>query len=315
MSKLSFALAALIAVPLVSSPASADTKALTAAQKSLGGNANVIIGVNVGSIVSSKLFQTMWPAMLAKGGADMKEGLDLADKQCGLDPLKAISDVVVAMDKDSKKGVVYIGLNDKLDQAKLEACTVKIGTAKKKPIPTFKKTGNLVEMTPGEKGREGDKKYYAWVSADVIAVSTEGDKDALAKWTGGKGLDKKAGLGALMAKTATTGAMWGAANVSNTVAPGVDVKGGYGSVGMSGGNLSVDVHAVMADAKVATDTATKATAQLAAVTGAKGAGIPPGIQKALKAVTISGVGSEVVVKAGLSEADMQMLLGLLMMKM
>lgn len=315
MSKLSLsvALAALVAVPLVTSSAHADTKAYTAAKTSLGGTADMVIGINVSSITASKLFQnTVWPAMLAKGGADMKEGLELANKECGIDPVKAVSDVVIAMDHTTKQGVVYVGLN-KLDQAALESCVTKIGTKKKKPIPTFKKDGKIVEVTPG-KGDTGDKKYYAWITADVIAMSTKGDKDSLVKWTGGKGVDPKSGLGTVLGKVSTTGAVFGAANVQTEVKPGVKLSGGYGSVALTGGNLNADVNAIMADAKTATAIADEAKKQLAAVTG-KASGMPAGIVKALSGVKIAAVASEVQVKASMPEADVATLLTLAMMKM
>lgn len=313
MSKLTFALAALVAVPLLSTSAHADSKALAAAQKTLGGSANIVFGVNIGSITSTKFFKdTVWPALVAKGGADMKEGLDLANKQCGIDPLKAVSDIVIAVDSNAgdKAGVVFIGLNDKIDQAKLEACVTKMGAAKKKPTPKFAKDGNVIEMTD----KSGDKKYYSWVTADVIAVSMkDGDKPSLKTWTGGKGLDAKSGVGALFAKTKTTGAVYGAANIANKLSPKIDVKGGYGWIGMGGGKLDIEAHALMADAKSATAAATEANTQIGAIK--KSGGLPPGIVKMIDGVKINGVGSETVVTSTMTEADVGMLFSLMMMKL
>ncbi|MBA3540836.1 MAG: hypothetical protein H0T79_14585 [Deltaproteobacteria bacterium] len=306
MSKTSFVLAALTAVAVPLATAHADTKALTAAKANLPDGANVIVGMNVASITGSKLFQTMWPVLLAKAG-DAREGVDLAKTACKIDVLTAITDVVVAVDKANEKGAVFIGVKG-IDQAKLESCVKSIGAAKKKPVPTFAKIGNVIEVTPEVKGK--DKKYYAWIGADVIAIATEGDKDSLAKWTGGKGAFSKTSLGALVAKATTSGAAWGATTQANTLQPGVDMKSGYGWMTMDKGTLNAELHATMGDAKSATSTADMANKQITAI---KGSGqIPPTVATMLGNVKVTAAGSDVVVKAGMNEKDISGLLGLLL---
>ncbi len=306
MSKVSLALlTAFIAAPLATSVAHADSPAYTAAKANLGDGANVLVAINVGSITTSETFKTMWPMLQQK--ADMKEGLELAKSACGLDAMTVVSDVVVAMDKNAEQtGVIFVGLKG-IDQAKVESCTAAIGKAKGKPVPTFKKEGDMISVT--EPTGKKETKYYKWIGTGVIAISMKGDKDSLAKWTGGKGAFAKSTLGGMAAKANASAAVWGAASVGGTLQPGVDVKSGYGWVTLDKGQVGAEAHATMTDAKTATATADKANQQITAVKGNKQ--MPPAITGLLANIKVAASGSEVVVKGSMKESDIMSLAAML----
>ena len=292
-------LTALVAVPLATSSARADSAAYTAAKANLADSANIIIGMNLGSITGSETFKKLWPMILAKAG-DAQAGLADVQKTCGLDPMSVISDIVIAADQKSEQGAVFIGVKG-LDEAKLESCAIAMTKAKNKPVPTFKKDGDLMSVVDEKKQLH----YYRWIGKDVLVFGMNkdmADKDSLVKWTSGKGAFAKGTLGTLAAKANSSSAGWGAASVGKTIEPGMDVKSGYGWVTLSGGTIGAEVHATMSDAKAATDTATKANSQITAMKGQKG--MPPAIGGLLGGVKISSSGAEVVVKATAKEADL-----------
>lgn len=305
MSKVSLALvSALIAVPLAASTARADGPAYTAAKATLGDGANIIVGMNVASITDSQTFKTMWPMILAKAG-DAKEGLDLAKSACGIDAMTAVTDIVIAADKNGNdNGAVFIGLKG-VDQAKIESCTAAIGKAKNKPVPTFKKDGDVIGVT--DAAAKKDTKYYKWVGKDVLAMSFKGDKESLAKWVGKGGFAKTA-LGALAAKTNSTAAVWGAASVGTQIQAGMELKSGYGWVQLDKGNVNAEIHATMGDAKTATTTADQANKQIAQLKGQKG--LPPAIMTIVNGVKITAAGADLVVKGAMKEGDLMSLAAL-----
>lgn len=301
MSKVSCALLALVAVPLLASSARADSPAYAAAKANLADGANILVGINVGSITGSDTFKKMWPAMLMKMGADAKEGLELAKTACSIDAMSAIGDIVVAADKNTEQaGAVFVSLKG-IDQAKIESCTAAIAKAKKKEkeAPSFKKEGDFTAVTDPVKK---ETKYYKWIGKDVIAISFKGDKESLTKWTSGKGAFAKSTLGGLAGKANSGAAVFGAASVGTAIQPGMEVKSGFGWMTLGGGSINGELHANMSDAAAAKAASDKANQQIAMMKGQKG--MPPAIANVLGAIKVTNAAAEIVVKGAVKESDL-----------
>jgi hypothetical protein len=85
------------------------------------------------------------------------------------------------------------------------------------------------------------------------------------------------------------------------------VKGGYGALTFSKGNLDADVHAVMASSKDATAMVTSTNKQLE---GMRKNPPLPAIGTMVRALTLTPVNDEVVAKLNVAEKDLLSLLAL-----
>jgi hypothetical protein len=316
-----FAAAALL---LVSFRAHADPKAWTAAKAGLPADAKLVVGVDLAAIQKTQLFATYYPKLLEK--ADATKLIDEMKATCKIDPLAAMQGFVVATSSDQQDGAVYIALSG-VDRTKLSSCLQvaaqrkadKVATSDRpdkqdkpdkpatpekpdkpaRPVKvSLKQDGNITEISDGN-----ETTFFGWVGKDVLVVALHAqDRPSLVKWMGGKGALTRSELGKTIAKVNTSATMWGAGEAIKEIQDGVTVKGGYGAVKFSKGNLDANVHAVMGDAAQATTMATTAQKQLDEAK--QGALLPPTMVAMLKAVTIAATSNEVVVTANVVEKDL-----------
>jgi ABC-type enterochelin transport system ATPase subunit len=215
-----------------------------------------------------------------------------------------VQGVVVATSADQQDGAVYLAISG-LDKAKLSSClqaAVK-DMADKTAKVSLKQDGNITQVSDGK-----DTAFIGWVGKDVIVVSLHAkDKPSLLKWMGGKGALAKSEVGKSIAKLNTAATMWGAGEASKEIQPGVTVKGGYGTVTFSKGNLDADVHAVMSNATQASTMATSTKKQL---DEAKQGQLPRTIVTMLNAVSIAAANDEVILKGSFVEQDLLSVLAL-----
>jgi hypothetical protein len=293
------------AVLCVSVHAGADSKAWTAAKLGLPADAKLVVGVDFAAIQKTQLFATYYPMLLEK--ADAAKAIDTMKDACKIDPLAAVQAVVVATSSDHQDGAVYIALAG-VDKAKLSAClqrTAQDKADKAEPVKvSVKQDGNITEVFDGK-----GSMFFGWVGKDVVVVSLHGqDKPSLVKWMSGKGALARSSIGKTIARTNTSATMWGAGEETKEIEPGLTVKGGYGAVKISKGNLDADVHAVMENAAAATTMASTANKQLDEAKQAPQ--VPAMIVAMLKAVTIAAANDEVVLKANVVEKDLMSVLSL-----
>jgi hypothetical protein len=274
-------------------------KAWSAAKANLPSDATIVAGFNFGAIAKSQIFTEMFPKLVASN-ADLKDFLDLAKSACGIDPITAIAGAVVATDTARTSAVVYLALNN-LDQSKLASCADKLAKAKSKGGDekiTFKKDGNIVEVTSTKQSKSV---FYGWVGSDVIVIPKDGDKASLQRWMGGKAAFTGSTLGKLAGKVNTGAAGWGATTESKAVQPGMDMKGGYGSLDLAKGNITVNAHVVLATPAMAAQASTEANKQLAQI---KTSGqLPAMFTSLLASLKVTSDASELVVGANAPEKD------------
>jgi hypothetical protein len=289
---------AVLAVCLTATAAHADTRAWTAAKKTLPGGLQAVVGINVAPIKASQLYQQLLPMAMAKAG-DAQTKLDKFKSTCGLDATGILDSIVMGMTTD-EKAVIVIALKG-TDQKGIEACGQKIAAGDGKKL-TITKDGALVKYS----GMGEDDAYVRWLAKDTLAIAE--DKDTLTKLTAG-GIAKDPML-AQAKKVNTNAALWGVVNKEQDI-PDFKAKmsSAYGAIDLKGGNMSADVHVVLDSAKSATDSAAQAQQQLDGVK--KSGQVPKQFAPALDSVTIKAVGPELVVGAKIAEADVATMIGML----
>ena len=294
------ALLACTAIPLIAQ--AGTSKSWTAAAKVRPADTKMIVGVNVVTIRQSTIFNTLFPTLMASE-KDAQQVLDVIKGSCGIDALTAITDATVAM-TDGEKGGIFLALNG-VDEKKLTTCMVTVGKKMANATITAKRTGNVVEYS--ESGKS-DKLYVGWIGADVLVIATDPqDRTLLDKWMGGKGAlnaDMARGVKGINAGAA----MWVVAMEKTTISPTATSKGGYGSLDLAGGTLTLDGHMVLSSAKEASAAAVELNKQLAGMSG----NMPPDVAKMMKSVKIAASGDEIVAKASVAEKDLLNLMGMLM---
>jgi hypothetical protein len=297
------ATAALCAVP---GHASADAaRAWAAAKDNLPAQTALVVGADLTVITKTKIFNTLMPVLFAKE-PDARKVFDTIKASCKIDPLSAIQGVVYATDAERNQGAVYLSLGAGLDQAKLASCFEQVAKANgaKDPKLTVKKTGAITEVT-----MDKDKAYVSWIGTDVLVIPSDvRDRAVLEKWIGQKGGLARSPVAKVYASANTKGAVWGASAIAKELESGVNMKTAYGALTLAGGNLVIDLHTTLDNAKVATDAVAKANAQIAQVAGS--GQLPPGIQTVLKQVSVKSSGPDVVVKATVPESEVLNLLSM-----
>jgi hypothetical protein len=288
-------------------PARAENHAWSAGKKVLIGGQQMVVIANFAAIHDSQLFQTMWPVFLAqhKEAATM---LGKTKQTCGLEPMQTIDSVVLAMqsmDANSDAAVFVVSLKG-ATQKEVDSCITKLEkgeTGKKVSITT---ADGITTYDTG-----ADQLYMRWLDKSTLVFSAAG-KDNLVKQTkGGLASDKAvaAGLSGIKGDAALA-VIYNGTMPLDQVAPGAKASLAYGSATLVKGNVGVDAHLVVDNAKTATDIVTKMNKQLADVRGSSA--IPAQLTALVKSVAIKSAGAEIVVTAAAAEKEV---LGLITMAM
>jgi hypothetical protein len=254
-----------------------------------------VVGVDVAAIQKTQLFATYYPKLHDK--PDAAKVLDALKDTCKLDPVAIIQGLVVGTAADGEDGAMYVALTG-VDKARLSSCLQAAARAEDKDAKvSVKNTGNVTEVTKGT-----DTAFFGWVGKDVVVVPFHtNDRPSLTRWMGGKGALGKSDLGKTLARIDTRATIWGAGQGTKELQPGVNARGGYGTVTYTRGTVAADVHAILESADQAATMATAANQQLAEV---KKGSLPPEFSALLNAVTIGADKDEIRVKASVSEKDM-----------
>lgn len=301
-----FVYAACAAAALGALPQHADAdpaRAWAVARDNLPAQTALVIGADLTAITQSKTFNQFLPIALSRE-PDARKIFETIKTSCKIDPLNAIHGVVYATDADRKQGAVYVSVGGGLDQAKLTKCFEEVAKVSgvKDPKLTVKKTGAITEVTT-DKG----KIYVSWIGTDVLVIPTDADDKAmLEKWIGQKGGLAKSPLAKLHASANTKGALWGASAIAKELEPSVRMKSAHGALTVGGGNLVIDLHTTLESAKMATDAAAKANAQIAQMSAT--VQVPANVKAMLQQVSVKATGADVAVKATVPESEV---LGLL----
>jgi hypothetical protein len=332
------ALAAAV-VALSSTAASADSRSWSTVKGMLPNDVNVVVGANLAALRGTSLYSTLLPTLMAKE-PDLKRAIDMAKGTCSIDLDKSIVDATFAMGSDDR-GVVIIALDKSIDQKRLVDCMSKLvaaqapppkaevdlkgagglkGAAKKPDVmqdvakaPPAPPAPKLVAKTTGritEYGldTETQRLFVAWLAPDVVAIATDGgDKPLLEKMLAGKGT--KGAINAFLAKAPSSSAVWLATTKPQSMPTGGTMKGGFGTIDATKGNINVDLSIVLSSAKEAKGFVDQATALLADAR----AGIPAQFAKLVDALKLSASAEAANVKLSASEKDLLAVLSFAMM--
>ncbi|MBA3500106.1 MAG: hypothetical protein M4D80_36395 [Myxococcota bacterium] len=338
------------AVLALAGTASADTKSWTAVKGMLPDNVNVIVGANLSTLRGTSLYGAVMPTLLAKG-PDAKKAIDLAKTACAIDLHAAIVDATFAMGDDERGIVVLtldksidqkrvIDCATKLiaQQAAATTPTATVdveakggglkGGTKKQPPPTAKQPDapkapppppppapKLVTKTTGkvvEYGLDTDAKrlYVAWLAADIVAIATDpDDKPLLDKMLAGKGT--KGTINTFLAKASPNAAVWLATTKAQPVPTGGTMKGAFGTVDATKGNVNVDMSIVMSSAK---DAKGFVDQSLALIASAKGS-VPPQFQKLVDALKLTASAESANMKLSATEKELVSVITLALMNL
>ena len=169
---------------------------------------------------------------------------------------------------------------------------------------SVKKTGAVTEL-----GMDGKTAYVSWIGGDVLAISLDiRDKAQLERWVGQKGGVARSPVSKLVAAANTKATVWGASSQTKQLEQGITMKGAHGALSMASGNLGLELHVMLDNAKAATEAVARANKQLADVSAGN---VPPKVQAMLKQVSVKAAGPEVTIKASVPETELLSLMMLM----
>jgi len=279
-----------VLVLAVSSVASADSKAWTAAKKALPSGMQVVMSLNVSALHGTQLFQTLWP-MITDKDKDISDAFGAMKAACAFDPAQHVDSLVIAGADDNDDSAVFV-LALKMAQGDLEKCFAKALKAHGQDV-VIGKDGAFAKYTVGD-----TPTYARWLDKNTMVVAKrKGDKDFLAKMTAG-GIAKDAAL--ISAKT--DAALWVVINKASDIDQlGVKMQRAYLAADVKAGAVNANAHIVVDSAEQATSSAKKAQLML---DGAKATGqFPPALDWLAKSLAINAVGSELVLTAAGTEQN------------
>jgi hypothetical protein len=327
-------------VVLFSTAASADSRSWSTVKGLLPDSVNVVAGANLSTLRGTGLYSTLMPALMS-ADPDLKRAIDMAKSTCAIDVDKSIVDATFAIGGDDR-GVVIVALDKALDQKRVVDCMSKFvaaqapppkveadlkgagglkGAAKKpgavkdaqvaKPPPApkllVKTTGKITEYGLDT---ETQRLFVAWLAPDVVAIATDaGDKPLLEKMLAGKGT--KGTINTFLAKAPSSAAVWLATTKPQSMPTGGTMKGAFGTIDTTKGNVHFDLSIVLGSPKEAKGFVDQATALLADAR----AGIPAQFQKLVTALKLSASADAANMKLSATEKDVMSALSFAMMNL
>jgi hypothetical protein len=287
---------AALALCVTATAAHAESKAWKTAKAKLPAGMTAVVGVNIGPIKTSELYQQFLPLAMAKAGK-AKDNLDKLKSTCGIDATGVIDSVVVGM-QDDEKGVAIVQLKG-TTQKDLETCGRKVAKADGKTL-TITKDGAVTKYG----GMGDDDAYVRWFSKDSLAISS--DKDTLNKLTAG-GIAKDP-IASQISSIGTDAALWVVVKKDQDLGDfNAKMSAAYGTLDFKAGNLAAKIHVVVDSPAAATKVVTDGKQQLDAIK--KSGQLPKQFAPILDSVKLEAKGSEVVMSGSAPEKDLLALAG------
>ncbi|HET6611440.1 MAG TPA: hypothetical protein VFG83_05605 [Kofleriaceae bacterium] len=258
----------------------------------------ILGGVNLSGLAGS----AFWPMVEAKMSADPKYQEVVA--ACGFNPLSKIEQVLFAGNPDHEDVVAVVKGFTKED---IQKCGAAAAKTEGKTL-TMTAEGNLTKITVDD-----EVAYLAWLDDKTFAFSSaatsdaddiEAGKKALAAHAAGTdGLDQNADMMALLKKVDTSATVFFIGDISKMKDAPMDgkAKSAFASLLVKDG-LKIDAGATFSDAETAKAVLTKANGMVAMVQGMK-----PELADLVSKVKLSVTGSDLIVQANLTKADLDKL--------
>jgi hypothetical protein len=253
--------------------------------------------INAAALRGSESFRQL--RRMVDKDRDARELVEAARSGCQIDLGEAVQDVAFAV-TDGNDNQVLVALSFRgVGEAELVHCA-EVVAAKKRGGPVkieSKRAGAIVEYTvPGET----DKFYAAWLAPDVVAFASEPSQRApLAALIAGKGGFAAAPTTRRAVAALAPGAAAWAVYLKPEHIDSYDLKFAAGTVGVSGGQLQLEVELFLVDA----DSAKRAAADWTAQKDQLAASGAPMVGQLLKSVQIVAADEVVRLTASVSEKD------------
>jgi hypothetical protein len=264
-----------------------------------------LVGVNIGKITSSKLWNQFGAKLLED--EETKANFAMLKEKCGADPLTDVQSVVIGIPDTGDNENVVVLVKGKFDEPKMVKCATALAEKEGKKV-SFKTEGKITEITT-----EGEEKkaYLGWAASDAVIIvpkAMEGDKAALEAVLNLKTTAKSnKDLEPLVGKVNTGETIWVAMSMTGKIGESMASSEGpkpaaaWGTIAHQK-DLNIDAGLRFANEKDAKDFADKMNKELE---GAKaGGGMPPSVGEIASGVKVEAKGSDVSIKIAISEAQL-----------
>jgi len=257
-------------------------------------DSNLVAGVNLGSVRSSKLFSSLWPTIEGKVAGELGKFKDA----CGIDPMTALQSISFGGNVQNEGWLIAV--KGAVGKDKVTSCVEAMAKKEGKEIK-IEQAGNFV----GFKEIDEDKtQWIGWLDDSTI-VTGPGAADNKAwlaeRMSGKESAIDNADLKPLLGKVDQNGAFWLAmippADKPMALPGGASPKGVYVSVGLSAG-LKLDVGLGFATPEEAKQSADQTNAMLGM------AKADPTMGKFIAKAQIAAAGNDMTVKLDLNEPEL-----------
>lgn len=301
--RLALAFAASTAMMMASNASAAPDQA---AMQMLPGDTSMVISFDLARIRKAPLYKTMME--MVKKQPDGQKALAEIKAKSGVDLEKDIDRIVVALPANVEKSESFVLMvKGRLDQGKLTSAAMSDKNAGGK-----EGSHNGVKTVSVDNGQGS----FAFLNGYMLAGSTSGVHKAIDA-SKGKGALKGGKVSAAIAKVDTGKDMWMVIDINDTMRKNMpsdpmakSVTGMQASLDLASG-LGLKMALSTKDAASAKQIADTLSAQL----NAQNKGAPPMFANMMKKITAKAAGSDVNIEVALSQQDVDMLKGLLMMGM
>lgn len=186
--------ALMVVSALTASRANADvSKAWASAKQVLPADTRAVLVIDAATATRTRAFSKLFD-LVRREERDLREAYDRIKNSCGVDPLKAISGVVIAGDPSSRGPAAVAIFQLAVTRPAATACLRAVLRTEKGV--TVADRGSYTVASKGS-----DHLYFSWLGPDVVAMAIEpDDKALLERWTRGKGAFAKSPVAALTAK-------------------------------------------------------------------------------------------------------------------
>lgn len=256
-------------------------------KKALGflpADSKMVMGINPGDVMKNAQFKAFLPLIMRQA----PEEITAMKVQCGIDPLTALSGIVVGGDPDAdgdQKKMVVVAMG--IERSQFESCAKKLATD-----GTEVKTDG--KFTVLDKPEGEDDFVSMWPDDNTMVVSALPAEELEAM---PKGLQGNAVLTEMLRNVDTNGGLW--LVVSDMEDMGDEVNGAFGTLSFATG-LKADVGVRMASADLAKQKVAEAQQQMQAAMG--GAGKAGEILK--KKLSVKAADKDILVQLNLTADEL-----------
>jgi hypothetical protein len=287
-----------VVVCLVSTRADADvSKAWQAAKDNLPASTPIVLAVDVAALQKSPALPHLIETLKAEERG-FREAYNAFRAGCNLDPLSMVDGFVIAADPKADEVVIYMQLT--IDRAKATTCLssamVSLDKDRGKQV-TMKQDGIYTVASKGT-GKH-DTAYFPWLGPNVVMVSLRPDrKDKVDGWFNQKGFWQSK----LSAKVDPRVAVSGGLATDKPFDSMLPLLAAHGTLTIAGGKITASISGTATDAGAAAMLVAGMKKEIER--DLKREKTPPSIKKVFGALAITNAGTDVTLKASVTEKEL-----------